>query len=108
MSGPRESNPKNAIIKIFNLQDTLDNIPLSKNEIQVISLPSTAKFKLQLLQNYQNLDPVIKQSKYWHKYKPKSFKAGITILENEKLLQYFRKLNNTTKIENMDILDTII
>ena len=52
---------------------------------------------LELLQNYQNLDPVIRQLKSWHKYKIKPVKANIATVGNKTLLRYFRKFNNTTK-----------
>ena len=49
-SGPPESIQKYTINEIFHLKDTLDNISLSKNEIQFIVLPDTAKLTLQSLQ----------------------------------------------------------
>ena len=54
---------------------------------------------------YQNLDPVIRQLKSWHKYKTKPVKADTTILGNKTLLRYFRKFNNTTINENTDLLE---
>ena len=50
---------------------------------------------LELLQIYQNLYPVIRQLKSWHKYKTKPAKADTTILGNKTLLRYFRKFSNT-------------
>ena len=58
-----------------------------------------------MLQKYQNLDPVIRQLKSWHKYKTKPLKANTTILGNMTQLRYFRKFNNTTINENTDILE---
>ena len=42
--------PKIYNLKVFNLQDPLDNIPLSRNEIQSILLPNTETLTLQFLQ----------------------------------------------------------
>ena len=50
----------------------------------------------------QNLDPVIRQLKSWHKYKTK---PDTTILGNKTLLRYFRKFNNTIINENTDLLE---
>ena len=68
-------------------------------------LPPTDKITLELLKQYQNLDPVIRQLKSWHKYKTKHVKADTTILGNKTLLRYFRKLNNTVNNENTDLLE---
>ena len=58
------------------------------------------------MKQYQNLDPVIRQLKSWHKYKTKPVKADTTILGNKTLLRYFRKFNNTTIIEKKtDLLE---
>ena len=57
------------------------------------------------MKQYQNLDPVIKQLKSWHKYKTKPVKSDTTILGNKTLLRYFRKFNNTTINENTDLLE---
>ena len=57
------------------------------------------------MKQYQNLDPVIRQLKSWHKYKTKPVKADTTILGNKTLLRYFRKFNNTTNNENTDLLE---
>ena len=58
-----------------------------------------------MLQKHQNLDPVIRQLKSWHKYKTKPLKADTTILGNKTQLRHFRKFNNTTINENTDILE---
>ena len=57
------------------------------------------------MKQYQNLDPVIRQLKSWHKYKTKPVKADSTILGNKTLLRYFRNFNNTTINENTDLLE---
>ena len=75
-----------------------------KTEIENIFLPATEKITLDLLQNYQNLDPVIRQLKLWHQYKTKPVKVEFTVLGN-KTLGYFSKLNNTNINENTDILE---
>ena len=67
--------------------------------------PPTDKITINTLKQYQNLDPVIRQLKSWHKYKTKPVKADTTILGNKTLLRYFRKFNNTTIIENTDRLE---
>ena len=58
-----------------------------------------------MLQKHQNLDPVIRQLKSWHKYKTKLLKADTTILGNKTLLGYFKKFNNATINENTDNLE---
>ena len=73
-------------------------------EVENIFLPPTEKITLQLLQKYQNFDPVIRQLKSWHKYKTKPTKADTTILGNKTLLRYFRKYINTTINEITDLL----
>ena len=78
---------------------------LSKLEIDKIFLPPTEKTTLQLLKRYQNLDPVIRQLKSWHKYKTKPAKADTTILGNKTLLRYLRKFNNTSLNENTELLE---
>ena len=105
LSGPLPNDSKYTINQIFNLRDSLDTIPLSKIEIENIFLPTTEKITLELLQKYQNLDPVIRQLKSWHKFKTKPNKADATILGNKTLLRYFKKFNNTTINENTDILE---
>ena len=80
-------------------------IKSSKVEIEKIFLPITEKLTLKILQKHQNLDPVIKQLKSWHKYKTKPIKADITILGNKTLLRYFRKFNNTSINVNTDVLE---
>ena len=57
------------------------------------------------MKQYQNLDPVIRQLKSWHKYKTKLVKADTTILGNKTLLRYFRKFNYITINENTDLLE---
>ena len=57
------------------------------------------------MKQYQNFDPVIRQLKSWRKYKIKPAKADTTFLGNKTLLRYFRKFNNTTTIENADLLE---
>ena len=57
------------------------------------------------MKQYQNLDPVIRQLKSWHKYKTKPLKADTTILGNKTLLRYFRNFNNTTINENTELLE---
>ena len=74
-------------------------------EIENIFLPPTDKITINTLKQYQNLDPVIRQLKSWHKYKTKPVKADTTILGNKTLLRYFRKFNNTTINENTDLLE---
>ena len=91
LSGPPINDSKYTINQVFDLHDPLDTIPLSKIEVENIFLPPTGKITLQLLQKYQNFDPVIRQIKSWHKYKTKPRKADTTILGNEILLRYFRK-----------------
>ena len=100
LSGPQVKDTKYTINQVFNLRDPLDTIPLSKTEIDNIFLPPTEKITLELLKRYQNLDPVIRQLKSWHKYKTKPAKADTTILGNKTLFRYFRKFNNTTINEN--------
>ena len=68
-------------------------------------LPNTKKLTLEPLQKYQNLDPVIRQLKFWHTYKTKPIKTDITILGNKTLLRYFRKVNKTSINENTNILE---
>ena len=60
---------------------------------------------MEFVEKYQNLDPIIRQLKLWHKYKTKPNKADTTILGNKTLLRYFRKFKNTTINENTDILE---
>ena len=87
----------------FNLHGPLDKIPLTKLEIENFFLPITEKVTLEI--SHQNLDPVIRQLKSWHKYKTKTLKADTTILGNKNLLRYFRKINDTSINENTDILE---
>ena len=50
LPGPPEYSQKFTINKRFHLQDTLDNTPLSENEIQKIFLPNTETVRRHLLQ----------------------------------------------------------
>ena len=93
------------INQFFNLHDPLVTIPLSKIEVENSFLPNTEKLTLELLKKYQNIDPVIRQLKSWHKYKTKPTKADITILGNKTLLGFLRKLNRISINENTDILE---
>ena len=92
-------------LQVFNLHGPLDTIPLSKLEVEKIFLSPTKTITLQLLQKYQNLEPVIRQLKSWHKYKTKQAKADATILGNKTFLRYFRKFNKTTIHESTDLLE---
>ena len=105
LSGPQTNYSKYTINQVFDLNDPRDTVPLSKLEIDNIFLPPTDKITLELLEQYQNLDPVIRQLKSWHKYKTKPVKADTTILGNKTLFRYFRKFNNTTNNENTDLLE---
>ena len=105
LSGPQTNDSKYTINQIFDLHDPLDTIPLSKLEIENIFLSPTDKITINTLKQYQNLDPVIRQLKSWHKYKTKPVKADTTILGNKTFLRYFRKINNTTINENTDLLE---
>ena len=105
LSGPLIDNSKYTINQVFDLHDPLNTIPLSKIEVEIIFLTPTEKTTLQLLQKYQNFDPVIRQLKSWHKYKTKPTKADSTILGNKTLLRYFRKYNNTTIKETTGLLE---
>ena len=71
LSGPQTNDSKYAINHVFDPHDPLDTIPL---EIDNIYLPPTDKITLELLKQYQNLDPVIRQLKSWQKYKTKPVK----------------------------------
>ena len=105
LSGPQTNDSKYTINQVFDLHDPLDTIPLSKLEIENIFLPPTDKITIEILKQYQNLDPVIRHLKSWHKYKTRPVKADTTILGNKTLLRYFRKFNNTTINENTDLLE---
>ena len=105
LSGPQTKDLKYTINQVFDLHNPLDTIPLSKLEIDNIFLPPTDKNTLELLKQYQNLDPVIIQLKSWHKYKTKPVKTDTTILGIKTLLRYFRKFNYTTINENTDLLE---
>ena len=54
-----------------------------KNQSRKHFSTSNRKITLELVQKYQNLDPVIRQLKLWHKYKTKPTKADTTILGNK-------------------------
>ena len=103
-SGPPKNYSKYTINQVFDLHDPLDTITLSKLEVENIFLPPTEKITLQLLRKYQNFDHGIRQLKSWHKYKTKPTKADRTILGIKTLLRYFRKYNNTTINEIIDLL----
>ena len=105
LSGPPINNSKHTINQVFDLHDPLDTIPLSKIEVENFFLPPTERITLQLLQKYQNFDPVIRKLKSWHKYKTKPTKADTTILGNKTLLRYFTKYNKTTIIEITDLVE---
>ena len=105
LSGPQTNDSKNTINQVFDLHDPLDTIPLSKLEIDNFFLPPTDKITLEFSKQYQNLDPVIRQLKPWHKYKTKPVKADTTILGNKTILRFFRKFNNTTINEKTDLLE---
>ena len=105
LSGTQTNYSKYTINQVFDLHDPLDTVPLSKLEIDNIFLPPTDKNTLELSKQYQNLDPVIRQLKSWHKFKTKPVKADTTILGNKTLLRYFRKFNNTKINENTDLLE---
>ena len=90
----------------FDLHDPLDTIPLSKLEIDNIFRPPTDKITLELLKQYENLDPVIRQLKSWHKYKTKPVRADTTILGNKTLLRYFRNLT-TQQLMKLQIFKNI-
>ena len=49
--------------QVFNLQDPLDTMPISKIEIENIFVPIIEELTLELLQKYQNLDPDQKKNK---------------------------------------------
>ena len=92
LSGPPLNNAKYTINQVFDLQDPLDTIPLSKIEVEKIFLPAIEKITLQLLQKNQNFDPVIRQLKSWHNHKRKPTKADTTILGKK---HSFDTLENT-------------
>ena len=105
LSGPPNNDSKYTINHVFNLHNPLDTISLSKLEIENTFIPITEKITLKLLQKHRSLYPVVRQLKYWPKYKTKPIKADITILGNKTLLRYFRKFKNTSMNENTDILE---
>ena len=105
LSGPPTNDLNYKVNQVFDLHDPLETIHLSKLEVENIFLPPTKTFTQQLLQKYQNFDPVIRQLKSWHKYKKKPAKADATILGNKTLLRYLRKFNNTTTNESTDLVE---
>ena len=86
LSGNPDLDSKYTRNQVFNLYGHLDKIPLSQAEIDNNFLPVTEKMTLELLQNYQNLDPVIRQLKSWHNIKTNPVKADFTILGNKTFL----------------------
>ena len=92
LSGPQTNDSKYTLNQVFDLHDPLDTIPLSKLEIENIFLPPTDKITINTLKQYQNLDPVIRQLKSWHKYKIKPVKADTTILGNKYSSDIFENL----------------
>ena len=81
ISGTPINDSNYTINQVFDLHDPLDTFSLSKIEVENIFLPPAEKTTLQLLQKYQNFDPVIRQLKSWHRYKTKPTKADTRILE---------------------------
>ena len=67
LSSPPNNDSKYTINYVSNLHDPLDTIPLSIKEIENNFLAITEKITFELLQKHQNLDPVIRQLKSWHK-----------------------------------------
>ena len=55
LSGPPDLDSKHTINQVFIFQDPLDNISLSKREIENIFLPVTEKITLKLLQKHKTL-----------------------------------------------------
>ena len=78
LSGPQTNDSKYTINQVFNLHDPLDTISLSNLEIDNIFLPPTEKITLELLKQYQNLDPVLRQFKPWHKSRYHNFRKKNT------------------------------
>ena len=74
-------------------------------EIENVFLSITEKLTLELLHKHLNLDPVIRQLNFWHKYKTKPIEADITILGKKTHLRYSRKFNNTSINEITDTLE---
>ena len=92
-------------IKFLTSITHLTQFPFQNWKLKKKFLPTTDKTTVELLKQYQNLDPVIRQLKSWHKYKTKPVKADTTILGNKTLLRYFRKFNNTAINDNTDLLE---
>ena len=55
LSGPADLDSKHTINQIFVFHDPLDNLSLSKREIESIFLPVTEKITLKLLQKHKTL-----------------------------------------------------
>ena len=91
LSGPPDIDSKYTINQVFNIHDPLDNITFSKIENENIFLPAAQKLTFELLQKYQNLDPIIRQLTSWHNYKTKPIKAEITILGKKHFLDTSEK-----------------
>ena len=87
LSGPPNVDSKYTKNQVFNFHDPLDTIPLSKIEVENTFLPNTEKLNLEILKKHQNLNPVIRQLKSWHKCKAKQIQANFTILGNKTLLR---------------------
>ena len=92
LSGPQTNGSKYTVNQVFDLYDPFDTIPLSKLEIENIFLPPTEKITINTLKQYQNLDPVIRQLKSWHKYKTKPVKADTAILGKKHSSDIFENL----------------
>ena len=59
-----------------------------------IFMQCTIKLTTDLLKRYQNLDLIVCQIKFWHKYETKPGKTDITILGNRNLLRYLQILTS--------------
>ena len=92
LSGPQIIDTKFTIKQVANLHDPLDTIPLSKLEIDNIFFPPTEKFTLELLKQYHNFDPVIRQLKSRHKYKTKPAKADTSDFSENLITQQSMKI----------------
>ena len=57
----------------------LTQFPYQNWKLKIFS-PPTDKITVELLKQYQNLDPVIRQLKSWHKYKTKPVKADMILI----------------------------
>ena len=99
LSGPQINDSNYPKKQVFDFHDPLDTIPQLKLEIDNIFLPPTDKLTLELLKRYQNLDPVIRHLKSWHKYKTKPVKADTTILGNKTLTSEILTTQQLRKIQ---------